>query len=212
MTAPEGKRAVRVARAALHNPCTKEEYAEIVWETVEERFVFVTNVAKYSGGCPNQLGVFATRRWATRWDGESFAELVANARRWAEESKPVVVFENGVPGRVVAEKEEASDTSEEGRSAEDATPQPTLTLRLVVDLERLKELPDDVPYDFESARALFEAVTAKTDKNQADKVWTLLAARIGPRQSKFDADDWSAMIQSIRQLRSCTVNLNKRTQ
>lgn len=213
MTPPEGLRHVRVSEATLHHPGTTEEYAEIVWQTVEEGFVFVTNLPKFSNGVPNMFGIFHVKRWATGWNEESFAELVANARIWAERCDTAVRFENGVPGHVlpagmmtvygpggVAEHEDECEGAEDlagGRKLGRLLPKP----KLILHPETLDEVGPDIEPTCENAWTIFCTLVEGSQKIERDRAWVNLCARFGAHQQAFTENEWSLVIKSLKSVR-----------
>jgi len=77
-----------------------------------------------------------------------------------------------------------------------------IRIKLVVDPAKLSEMPERIEPNFEEAKTLFDVLTEGTDKLDADKVWTLLAKKIGPLQIDFGEAEWQQMIDRIRHLKS----------
>jgi len=73
---------------------------------------------------------------------------------------------------------------------------------LIVDQSKLAQLPERIEPNFEEAKSLFDAITEGTAKLDADKVWTLIAKKVGPMQIDFGEAEWQLMIDRIRQLKS----------
>jgi len=72
-------------------------------------------------------------------------------------------------------------------------------LKIVIHPEKLAEFPAGLPNSYPTAKAMFDAITEGSDKFDADKVWTLLAKKVGPMQTKFTEDDWAKMIALVRE-------------
>jgi len=174
-----------------------------VWETKDgERTSYLLTLTD-STGRPNHFVIQLTRRWATEWNG---CDLV-----WFRENREellgtrVVLTVRGGQVEWVKKKvggDHHSSPTPNAYTSADGNADRRILIKLVVDPAKLSEMPERIEPNFEEAKTLFDALTEGTDKLDADKVWTLLAKKVGPLQIDFGEAEWQQMIDRIRQLKS----------
>jgi len=185
-----------------------------------------------SAGRPNRFAILVTRRWAIGWDGTDLDWFATHRDQLLGTAAVVQtrdgVFEWILPGEEVgsrkeelgsrkeelgSRKEELGSRNEElGMKENSAIPHSSFNIprspsrshhvKLVVDRSKLAELPERIEPNFVEAKTLFDTLTEGTDKLDADLVWTLIAAKVGPIQIDFGEAEWQQMIERIRKLES----------
>jgi len=183
-----------------------------VFESVEgrERLSYMFALTD-TAGQPNNYAIQLTRRWATQWDGRDLTwfrdhreELLGvrtvltvrgGSIAWASP-----VSEAARPGQ--GEQGHAGCVPPPADQPQAQSAKKTIDVKLVVDQSKAEQMPKEIEPAFESAKALFDLVTEGTYKLDADKVWTLLAKKIGPMQIDFGREEWQRMIDLIRQLKN----------
>jgi len=187
-----------------------------VWETTDgERLSYVLCLTD-STGRRNHFGIQVTRRWATAWDGSDLTWFRVN-REALLGTRALLSVRDGHIEWVTPSAKSKCEVEERNLAADQHNengdhhrqPQPStstssrsIRIKLIVDPAKLSEMPERIEPTFEEARALFDILTEGTDKLDADKVWTLMAKKIGPLQIDFGDAEWQQMIDKIKQLKS----------
>jgi len=178
-----------------------------VWECDNGERILTFLAMTDSNGRTNYFGIQLTKRWAKDWNGRDLSWFSENREALLGTPALITTQDGKFQWIVAMERENES----KGDSVNHCPPPPlfspttstkTTRINLVVDPAKLSELPEHIEPTFEEAKALFDVLTEGTAKLDADKVWTILAGKVGPMQVDFGEAEWQQMIDRIRKLKS----------
>jgi len=224
----DGKHLATLVDLSFGTTSAGSQAVSFVWTVDGEQLSYMMALTD-STGRPNHFVIQLTRRWVPTWDGHDLAWFKEHREELLGTTATLTMREGRIewvtavndgrgaaprhvdatsPSRQDKDVHLFSDATRTSRphgfatASEPSTSSRTVHIDLLVDLSKLDELPREIEPTFENAKVLFDLVTEGTDKLDADKVWTLMAEKIGPMQVDFGKAEWQQMIERIKRLRT----------
>jgi len=200
----DGKHPAKLFDITFGSTSSGAQLVSFVWDLTDcnERVSYAFAMTD-SAGRPNRFAILVTRRWSLAWDGTDLDWFRAHREELL--GTPALVQTRDEKFEWISPMVVNNETG--NHPCPTSNPQPpnstkSFHVKLVVDPAKLAEMPERIEPNFAEAMTLFEAITEGTAKLDADLVWTLIAAKVGPLQIDFGEPEWTEMIERIRRLKS----------